>query len=94
MDAITFSLPQSLDISIVNESKESMIEQLHCDTPITQVNIDVSELARIDTAGLQLLAALVIDINRQNIELSWLNLNDELVDSATRLGLDNLLKLN
>jgi len=94
MDAITLSLPQSLDISIVNESKESMIEQLHCDTPITHVNIDVSELSRIDTAGLQLLTALVIDINRQNIELSWLNLNDELISSASRLGLDNLLKLN
>lgn len=94
MDAITFSLPPSLDISIVNDTKEAMIEQLHCNTPVTHVNIDAGQLSRIDTAGLQLLTALVIDINRQNIELSWLNLNDELVDSASRLGLNNLLKLN
>jgi anti-anti-sigma regulatory factor len=94
MEAITFSLPPSLDISLVNETKEAMVEQLHCNKAVTHLNIDAGQLTRIDTAGLQLLTALVIDINRQNIEFSWLNLNDELVNSASRLGLNELLKLN
>lgn len=94
MDAITFLLPPSLDISVVNETKQMMVEQLQSDESIEQVNIDASELARIDTAGLQLLTALIIDMNRQKLNFSWQNLSDELVESAFRLGLGDLLKLN
>ncbi len=94
MDAITFCLPQSLDISVVNETQQMMLTQLQSQQDIDQVNIDAGELSRIDTAGLQLLTALVIDINRKSIDLSWKNVNDELLLSASRLGLNHLLKLN
>tara|TARA_B110001452_G_scaffold266195_1_gene272436 strand:- start:144 stop:428 length:285 start_codon:yes stop_codon:yes gene_type:complete len=94
MDAITFCLPQSLDISVVNETQQMMLTQLQSQQDIEQVNIDAGELSRIDTAGLQLLTALVIDINRKSIDLSWKNVNDELLLSASRLGLNHLLKLN
>lgn len=94
MEAITFQLPQSLDISVVNETKEMMVQKLHTEKTVEQVNIDARELSRIDTAGLQLLTAFIIDINRQKIEFSWQNVNEELVNSASRLGLNNLLKLN
>ncbi|WP_435273871.1 lipid asymmetry maintenance protein MlaB [Psychrobium sp. nBUS_13] len=94
MEAITFCLPQSLDISVVNETQQLMLTQLQSKQDINQVNIDAGELSRIDTAGLQLLTALVIDINRKSIDLSWINVNDELLTSASRLGLNHLLKLN
>ncbi len=94
MEAITFCLPQSLDISVVNETQQLMLTQLQSQQDINQVNIDARELSRIDTAGLQLLTALVIDINRKSIDLSWINVNDELLTSASRLGLNHLLKLN
>lgn len=94
MEAITFCLPQSLDISVVNETQQLMLTQLQSQQDINQVNIDAGELSRIDTAGLQLLTALVIDINRKSIDLSWINVNDELLTSASRLGLNHLLKLN
>lgn len=94
MDAITFCLPQSLDISVVNETQQLMLTQLQSQQDINQVKIDAGELSRIDTAGLQLLTALVIDINRKSIDLSWLNVNDELLTCASRLGLNHLLKLN
>jgi hypothetical protein len=51
MEAITFSLPSSLDISIVKETKEAMVEQLYCEVSVTHVNIDAGDLSRIDTAG-------------------------------------------
>jgi len=94
MDAVTFCLPQSLDISVVNETQQLMLTQLQSQQDINQVNIDAGELSRIDTAGLQLLTALVIDINRKSIDLSWINVNDELLTSASRLGLNHLLELN
>lgn len=94
MDAITFLLPTSLDISIVNETKIDMVAQLQTDTPIPHINIDASQLSRVDTAGLQLLTALVIDINRQKINFTWQNVSDEIIQCAQRLGLNALLKLN
>ena len=94
MEAITFNLPQSLDISVVNDTQQMMLEQLQSTQDINQVNIDAGELSRIDTAGLQLLTALIIDINRQSINFSWQNVNDELRECASRLGLNHLLKLN
>lgn len=94
MDAITFLLPISLDISIVNETKQEMVTQLQTDETIPHINIDASQLSRVDTAGLQLLTAFVIDINRQKIDFTWKNVNDELVVCAQRLGLNELLKLN
>lgn len=94
MDAITLSLPHSLDISLVNEVKSMAIEKIQSDTPPEHINIDAQELIRIDTAGLQLLTAIVIDLNRQKINFSWENISDELANNSTLLGLNELLKLN
>jgi len=94
MDAITLSLPQSLDISLVNEMKSIAIEKIQSNTSPEHINIDAQELIRIDTAGLQLLTAIVIDLNRQKIKFSWENISDELANNSTLLGLNELLKLN
>ena len=94
MDAVTLSLPQSLDISLVNETKSMMIEQIQSNTSLHHINIDAQALIRIDTAGLQLLTAIVIDLNRQQMKFSWKNISDELATNATLLGLNDLLKLN
>jgi len=94
MDAITLSLPQSLDISLVDEMKSMMIEQIQSNTSLDHINIDAQELIRIDTAGLQLLTAIIIDLNRQKIKFSWENISDDLVTNASLLGLNDLLKLN
>lgn len=94
MDAITLSLPPSLDISLVDEMKSMMIEQIQSNTSLDHINIDAQELIRIDTAGLQLLTAVIIDLNRQKIKFSWKNISDELANNSALLGLNDLLKLN
>lgn len=94
MDAITLSLPQSLDISLVNETKNTILEQIQSDNPIKHIHIDAIKLVRIDTAGLQLLTAFVTQCNAKNINFSWKNINNELTNSALSLGLFDVLKLN
>jgi anti-anti-sigma regulatory factor len=94
MDAITLSLPQSLDISLVNEVKSMAIEKIQSNSSPDHINLDAQELIRIDTAGLQLLTAIVIDLNRHKINFSWKNISDELASNSALLGLNELLKLN
>lgn len=94
MDAITLPLPQSLDISLVNETKNTILEQIQSDNPIKHIYIDAIKLVRIDTAGLQLLTALVTHCYAKNIKFSWKNINNELTQSALSLGLFDVLKLN
>ena len=57
------------------------------------ISLDASQIERIDTAGLQLFAALFIDAATQNITINWLNPSDTLQTSARLLGLEELLQL-
>lgn len=94
MDALTLSLPQSLDISVVTENQQMILNQIHSDIPFEHIYIDAEKLTHIDTAGLQLLTAVVIQFNTKNIDFSWKNISTELSVNATRLGLYDVLKLN
>ena len=55
--------------------------------------IDASELQRIDTAVLQLLASFMKSMSAANLSVSWGGVTDELIAAAKLLGLEQVLSL-
>ncbi|MDP2560145.1 lipid asymmetry maintenance protein MlaB [Psychrobium sp. 1_MG-2023] len=96
MDANTLSLPQSIDISYVTEFHPQLISFLSEFTESKNdiLVINASELERIDTAGIQLLIAFVIEATKMNVTIQWQSISTELENTANELGLAQALKLN
>lgn len=57
------------------------------------VHLDLSGVTRIDTAGLQMLLAFVLEMRRQNRPLALLRPSEILAQSARLAGLSELLGL-
>jgi ABC-type transporter Mla MlaB component len=57
------------------------------------IEIDASDVQGIDTAGLQLLAALVQEAQARNLALRWRAPTKALRDGVVRLGLGPVLRL-
>ena len=91
MDALTITLPEELNISEVTHFHTSIVDQLSQLAPQQQININASELRRIDTAGIQLLVALVSEASTQTNKLTWQNPSDNLTQCAAHLGLSDIL---
>ena len=62
------------------------------DAPGT-VALDISAVQRIDTAGMQLLTAFVLDRMVQDRDVEWFGFAPALAAAATLLGLNSILKL-
>jgi len=60
------------------------------DTPIT---LDAKELQRVDTAGMQVIAAFVRERNANGRQVQWRNTPPTLLSAARLLGLGTLLGL-
>jgi len=90
MDALKITLPTELEISAVTEFHHSLVAQLTHLAPQQQIIIDASEIQRIDTAGIQILAALVREASTQKNTLTWHNPSDELTTCAEHLGLSDM----
>lgn len=58
-----------------------------------EIEIDASRVQSIDTAGLQLLAALVREARARNLVLRWRAPSKALREGAARLGLGPVLRL-
>jgi len=59
-----------------------------------EINIEASEVERIDGSALQLLCALFQYSKDHNLVVNWINPSDAVIDSATTLGLKKTLELN
>ena len=59
-----------------------------------EINIEASEVERIDGSALQLLCALFQYSSDHNLVIHWINPSDAVIDSATTLGLKKILELN
>lgn len=70
--------------------KSGLAQRLREPGPVT---LDVSALQRIDTAGLQLLAAFVRDRRNAGLATSWRGRAAALDAAAARLGLSAMLEL-
>ena len=57
------------------------------------VSVDISAVQRIDTAGIQILTAFVLDRMVQDREVEWCGYAPALTAAATLLGLNSILKL-
>ena len=57
------------------------------------VELDASELSRIDGAGLQLLAAFALELGQRGHALHWHGVSEALAKGAQVSGLANLLGL-
>jgi len=91
MDALTITLPEELNISEVTHFHTSIVDKLSQLAPQQQININASELRRIDTAGMQLLVALISEASTQTNKLTWQNPSDSLTQCAAHLGLSDIL---
>lgn len=87
---VDFKLPENLTIASVNqihEQFESLVETKDCD----QIQLQASDVERTDTAGVQLLLALVLASKERQIGIVWEKPSAKLCSAATLLGLDNAL---
>lgn len=57
------------------------------------VVLRANDITQIDTAGMQLLAAFLIHLQRENIEYTWEEVSPELSRAAKLLGMAEILKL-
>lgn len=77
-------LPTELTITQVNDYKSKFIEYVD---EHENIEIDDSDVERIDTIGLQLLLSFVIYINFKNKTLRWNNQSLIIRNSAKQLGI-------
>lgn len=90
-EAITVSCGEVLDISRVSEfytELEMIINEGK------SIELDASELERIDISGLQLLLSFYQKIKSSGHEFCWSSPSEQLVRSASLVGLDKLLGLS
>ncbi len=57
------------------------------------VELDASQIERVDTAALQVLSSFVQDVHAQQQSMHWKNPSEVLCRSAALLGLSRLLNL-
>lgn len=90
-DSNTLILENVQDISKSNDLKEKMMALVKENKSIS---IDAVELTRIDGSALQLLAAFFQYADTHDIQLSWVEPSDSLMESAEYLGLKKILDLD
>lgn len=78
-------------IRTINSLQTELAERLDDSGP---VQIDGTAVDRVDTAGLQLLAAFVRDLRAEQRTVEWIGCSDALRKAATALGLDAALCLS
>ncbi len=78
------------DISVVTDFK-AMVQQALADG--SDLVLDAARIERVDTAALQLLAALFRDSEHKGVGLSWNTPTEPLKYAARLTGLDELLGL-
>lgn len=89
MSSIT--LPATLTIqSVATDHKELCDRISSLETP---VQLEAGAVEEIDTAGMQLLLALVNELNSQSITSEWQTPSEVLIQTAAILGMTEALAL-
>lgn len=90
---VEFQLPETLTIASIqplHEQFEALIEDKNCDA----ILLKAADVQRIDTAGVQLLYALVMAAQERQIPLNWQAPSASLRQSAQVLGLASALGIH
>lgn len=81
-------LPEHLTIIEIAEWKEQIKSTV---ADANTLDVDISQLKRVDTAGLQLLLAMKIAVESGGGSVQWHGESDSLSQGAAWLGMSNLL---
>lgn len=87
--ASCFALPAECVVQEAQDLREQLLPLTEVTTPVT---IDVHALQRIDTAGVQILAAFVEGRRREGLAVAWSGESTVLARAAELLGLQRLLQ--
>ena len=80
-----------LDITQIQQWHVAAKQQLADVTD--ELNIDVSSLQKIDTAGIQVLVSIVKHLEAKGLRVSWSDLSPAIINAATLLGLTGSLRM-
>lgn len=84
------TLPEEISIANVSEWKTKLGEFLDEASPLV---LDAEQLARVDTAALQLFVAFMRSVKNKEKSCSWQNPSNSLLNTADQLGLKEVLAL-
>lgn len=90
MTAQSIKLPAVISIAEAHKLRDDLRKLLNSEA---DVSIDASAVERIDTAGLQLLAAFAESIEHSRRAFTWQDVGPAVISGARRLGLSRLLRL-
>ncbi len=77
-------------VDAIGDRKAELAEALNAES---DVELDLRALSRIDTAGLQLLAAFVLELGRRGQLVHWRGVSNIVIEGARVTGLGGLLGL-
>lgn len=77
-------------VDAIGDRKSELADALMSDSDVT---LDLSALSRIDTAGLQLLAAFALELGRRGQRVHWRGVSNIVIEGARVTGLGELLGL-
>jgi anti-anti-sigma regulatory factor len=88
-DSCEFVLDASLEIADVTEARRRLLDAL---VGIRRLSLDVRPLTSVDTAGVQLLLALMRETQRRGIDFTCRGESPPLALALRALGLDGALE--
>lgn len=88
--SITVELPENLTISGVEKLHQELEVIAQQDKSVV---IDASRVAKVDTAGVQLVCALVMDLAKHNLAYSWGEVSEVFRNASRILGLEGKMGL-
>lgn len=84
-------LPESLDISTVLDSASQYQTWLATNKPL---NIDASQVGRVDAAGLQALTSLFLSAKSNEVDIQLMQPTQALLEGINTLGLNLQFDIN
>lgn len=93
MSAIEMKLPENLTVAHAHALHDEFEELLNKKN-IDQLVVHAAGVNRADTAGLQLMLAVVQATNERQISLSWDKPSENLIQVAVTLGIRDALGLH
>jgi anti-anti-sigma regulatory factor len=79
-----FVIPEKFTISECEEQYALLTEKINANHAF---KLDASEVKQIDTAGLQLLSVMFSNNDSKEVNFSWSDVSEELMERASILGL-------
>jgi anti-sigma B factor antagonist len=84
---VDYALVGEFTIYSVSELKNDFSATLQKHQSQLKINLDLSNVTRIDTAGIQLLVALNLEMSRTNLTLNILNHSQSVIEAIELYGL-------